>query len=197
MGWCSRRSENRGGAPLLQWGVGYVGGPPRADGCAEYCIYFLSLTLSQLCRHKVPSRMGRICARAGYPCPGRCTTSPPLPSTGSRFFSICARRVLISALREAQVRGDATTLAFVIMPDHMHWLMQLEGATALSNVVGAVKAVTAHGLGGRIWQSGFHDHALRQEEDLAKLARYIVANPLRAGLVQRIGDYPHWDAVWL
>ncbi len=113
------------------------------------------------------------------------------------FSDLRPARVLINALREAQARGDATTLAFVIMPDHMHWLLQLEGATALSNVVGAVKAVTAHGLGGRIWQSGFHDHALRQEEDLAKLARYIVANPLRAGLVQRIGDDPHWDAVWL
>jgi len=29
------------------------------------------------------------------------------------------------------------------------------------------------------------------------MARYIVANPLRAGLVERIGDYPLWDATWL
>jgi hypothetical protein len=29
------------------------------------------------------------------------------------------------------------------------------------------------------------------------IARYIVGNPLQAGLVDRIGDYPHWDAVWL
>ena len=106
-------------------------------------------------------------------------------------------RVLISALREAQARSEAATLAFVVMPDHMHWLLQLGEDASLSAVVGAVKAVTAHGLGKRIWQSGFHDHALRQEEDLAKLARYIVANPLRAGLVQRVGDYSHWDAVWL
>jgi putative transposase len=113
------------------------------------------------------------------------------------FSDLRPARVLINALREAQVRGEATTLAFVIMPDHMHWLLQLEAETSLSSLVGAVKAVTAHGLGGRIWQSGFHDHVLRQEDGLAKLARYIVANPLRAGLVQRIGDYPHWDAIWL
>ena len=60
-----------------------------------------------------------------------------------------------------------------------------------------VKAVTAHGLGKRIWQGGFQDHALRQKEDLAKLALYIVANPLRAGLAKRVGDYPHRDVVWL
>jgi hypothetical protein len=29
------------------------------------------------------------------------------------------------------------------------------------------------------------------------MARYIIANPLRAGLVDRIGDYPLWDAMWL
>jgi REP element-mobilizing transposase RayT len=113
------------------------------------------------------------------------------------FSDFRSARVLINALRAAQARGEATTLAFVVMPDHLHWLLQLEADASLPAVVGAVKSVTSHGLGARIWQGGFHDHALRQEEDLAKLARYIVANPLRAGLVQRVGDYPHWDAVWL
>ena len=113
------------------------------------------------------------------------------------FSDFRSARLLINALRAAQTRDEATTLAFVVMPDHLHWLLQLEEGASLSSVVGAVKAVAAHGLGERIWQSGFHDHAVRQEEDLANLARYIVANPLRAGLVKRVGDYPHWDAVWL
>ena len=113
------------------------------------------------------------------------------------FSDLRAARLLVNALREAEARGEAATLAFVIMPDHMHWLLQLEAGVSLSQLVGAVKAVTAHRLGGRIWQAGFHDHALRQEEDLVETARYIVANPLRAGLAQRAGDYPHWDTVWL
>ena len=49
----------------------------------------------------------------------------------------------------------------------------------------------------RISQAGYYDHALRQEEDMQKIARYIVANPIRAGLVNKVGDYPHWDAIWL
>ena len=73
----------------------------------------------------------------------------------------------------------------------------LEVGAALSDVVGAVKAVTAPRLGKRIWQGGFHDHALRQEEGLVKIARYIVANPLRAGLAGRLADCPHWDAIGL
>jgi hypothetical protein len=48
-----------------------------------------------------------------------------------------------------------------------------------------------------VWQKGFYDHALREGEALQNVARYIVANPLRAGLVAHIGDYPLWDAVWL
>ena len=113
------------------------------------------------------------------------------------FSDLRSARVLVNALRQAQARDEATSLAFVVMPDHMHWLMQLGADASLVKVVGGVKAVTAHGIGRRIWQDGFHDHALRQEEDLAEVARYIVANPVRAGLVERVGDYPHWDAVWL
>ena len=50
---------------------------------------------------------------------------------------------------------------------------------------------------GQVWQKGFHDHALRRGGDLLKTARYVVANPLRAGLAKDLGDYPLWDAVWL
>ena len=59
------------------------------------------------------------------------------------------------------------------------------------------KARVSVTLGQRIWQRGFHDHALRAEEDIIDAARYIVANPLRAGLCQKIGDYPYWNAQWL
>ncbi|MHB1290720.1 MAG: transposase, partial [Sulfuricella sp.] len=48
-----------------------------------------------------------------------------------------------------------------------------------------------------IWQKGYHDHALRKEEDVQEIARYIVANPLRSGLAEHAGDYPLWDAIWL
>jgi len=50
---------------------------------------------------------------------------------------------------------------------------------------------------GAFWQTGYHDRAIRDGKDLKPLARYIIANPLRAGLVERIGDYPLWDACWL
>lgn len=53
------------------------------------------------------------------------------------------------------------------------------------------------GRSGPVWQKGYYDHALRDEENLAVVARYIVANPLRAGLARNVADYPLWDAVWI
>jgi REP element-mobilizing transposase RayT len=63
---------------------------------------------------------------------------------------------------------------------------------------GAARQVNAlRGSLQRVWQRGFYDRAVRKEDDLVDMARYIVANPLRAGLVRSIKCYPHWDAIWL
>jgi REP element-mobilizing transposase RayT len=97
---------------------------------------------------------------------------------------------------------DSRNLCWVVMPDHVHLLLELGGA-GLSVVLKRLKARSAVmlnreiGRAGRFWQPGFHDHALRREEDLLSVARYVVANPLRAGLVRRLGDYPYWNSVWL
>lgn len=113
------------------------------------------------------------------------------------FADFAAARTLIGVLREHEQHGYAKTLCFVVMPDHLHWMMELTGKRNLGRVMQGVKSLTARRAGKRIWQKGFYDHALRREEDMKALARYIVANPLRAGLVNHINDYPHWDAVWL
>ncbi len=113
------------------------------------------------------------------------------------FREFKAARIVVKSLAHAQAMEQAMTLAYVLMPDHLHWLLQLTGDQALSRVVRSVKSVSAHRLGGALWQRGFHDHALRRDEDIEGIARYIVANPLRAGLVRHIGDYPHWDAIWI
>ncbi|KTC43541.1 REP-associated tyrosine transposase [Pseudomonas sp. L5B5] len=111
-------------------------------------------------------------------------------------------RLVVTELRQVQDLGLADSLAWVLMPDHLHWLLQLRTAT-LPEVMQRVKSRSTRqlnqhlGLCGALWQSGYHDRAIRDGEDIQPLARYIVANPLRAGLAQRIGDYPLWDACWL
>ena len=117
-----------------------------------------------------------------------------------RFTDLQCARLLIRALNSSR---HAKTLAFVVMPDHAHWMIQLCDETSLSKVVQISKSVATKHINrhlnrkGRIWQDGFHDHAIRKEEEIKDVARYIVANPLRAGLVSNVRDYPFWDAIWI
>ncbi|BBP66414.1 transposase [Pseudomonas sp. Cab53] len=111
-------------------------------------------------------------------------------------------RIVIHQFRAIEKCGIADSLAFVVMPDHFHWLIQLHRGS-LGQLMCQVKSLSVRGVNeksgrtGSLWQQGYHDRALRREENLVKLARYVVANPLRAGLVKRFGDYPLWDAIWV
>ncbi|MGN6512076.1 MAG: REP-associated tyrosine transposase [Lysobacteraceae bacterium] len=95
------------------------------------------------------------------------------------------------------------SLAWVLMPDHWHALFVLGEGDTLARRVGWLKAESARALSrrfpalGPVWGPGYHDRAVRRDEDLRAAARYVVMNPVRAGLVERIGDYPFWDAAWL
>ena len=118
----------------------------------------------------------------------------------NRFTDFQCARLMIRSLKNSR---HTKTLAFVVMPDHVHWLIQMLDETSLSKVLQTIKSVSAHQLNhclkrkGRFWQDGFHDHALRKEEVVIDAARYIIANPKRAGLVRSVRDYAHWDAVWV
>jgi putative transposase len=107
------------------------------------------------------------------------------------------------ALTSAKLWPDAKLLAWVLMPDHMHLLVELGERESLSLVMQRVKSVTASALRRHlslptpVWQAAFHERALRRDEDIKSAARYLVANPLRAGLAISMGAYPFWYAVWL
>ena len=89
------------------------------------------------------------------------------------------------------------------MPDHLHLLGQLRPGASLGAGVSRIKAIVARevnnirGASTALWARAYHDHAVRREEDILAAARYIVANPVRAGLVRSVRDYPYWDSVWL
>ena len=111
-------------------------------------------------------------------------------------------RLLVEQMRAVDQEGSVQSLAWVVMPDHLHWLVELRQGS-LADLMCRVKSRSCRSINlqysrqGSLWQRGYHDRALRRDEDLKAAARYIVMNPLRAGLVQRLGDYPLWDAIWL
>ncbi|HUR41484.1 MAG TPA: transposase [Verrucomicrobiae bacterium] len=119
------------------------------------------------------------------------------------FADFATARIAVRALNEPAHRGHCTLIAWVLMPDHLHVLLRLTPTAALEGTVSRLKSAIARasnrhlGRSGAFWQGGFHDHLIRDGEDLRAVARYIVMNPLRAGLVARVSGYPHWDAIWL
>lgn len=94
-------------------------------------------------------------------------------------------------------------LCWTLMPDHWHAIVELGQDESLGELMRRIKGTSATEVNryrraiGSVWASGYHDHALRYEEDLVGVARYVIANPVRAGLVSRVADYPFWDAVWI
>lgn len=141
--------------------------------------------------------------RGRYSEPGRAYLLTTIVRDRHRLFSEPQAAALVA--RSIIAPGaflDAKPLAWVLMPDHWHGLIEL-GQADLSRVLQRFKASTARALldtglaGAPVWAKGFHDHALRADEELRHAARYIIMNPVRAGLVHRIGDYPYWNAIWL
>ena len=114
------------------------------------------------------------------------------------FKDVVAGQIVANEIRRSDLSGTTHTIAFVVMPDHLHWLFQLQFGQSLSRVVGIVKGRSAFYIGKKFpyvkkaWQRGYHDRAFRRMESIKATADYVIANPLRAGLVSRISDYPLW-----
>ena len=101
-------------------------------------------------------------------------------------------------LRTAHDRKFAI-LAYCFMPDHLHILTEGESDSSdLRAFVATAKQRAAHDarrwIRGRVWQSGFFDRVLREGESPRDVARYIIRNPIRAGLVQSPFEYPFWGS---
>lgn len=111
-------------------------------------------------------------------------------------------RAASAAIIDSRLWNDATLLAWVLMPDHFHGIVQA-GEEPLARSVQRLKCNAARQVNqlrlrsGSIWAPAFHDRGLANDDAVLCAARYLVMNPTRAGLVTRPGDYPYWDAVWL
>src|SRR5436190_15592352 len=110
-----------------------------------------------------------------------------------------ARRsdVVAATLQACHERGLVDAVSWVVMPDHVHWMFALR-QSQLSDIAREFKSRSARdvnrvlGRTGPVWQAGFYDHRLRGDDDLREQARYVVINPVRAGLVDSLRHYPHW-----
>jgi REP element-mobilizing transposase RayT len=83
---------------------------------------------------------------------------------------------------------------FVLMPDHIHALLSFHRDKSMSRVIGDWKHYHSH-QHGIVWQAGYFDHRLRDDErgeQLAAKINYIRHNPIAAGLCAKMEDWPWW-----
>jgi len=111
------------------------------------------------------------------------------------FASANAARIAIDLLLETAKKHDFAVQAYCFMPDHLHALV--EGISVPSQLLPFVmdyKRKTTLALaptaGGVLWQKKFYDHILRGKESPSDTAKYILMNPVRAGLCEKPGEYP-------
>ncbi len=113
---------------------------------------------------------------------------------GSRDY-----RMFIDLMREAKTRYSVKVFAFCLMPDHFHMILMPERAEYLSRWMQWL--MTCHvrryhrdnGTSGHVWQGRFKSFVIQKDVHLLAGLRYVVGNPVRAGLVRSAGEWP-WSS---
>jgi putative transposase len=102
--------------------------------------------------------------------------------------------VLSQMLRAARDEQFAV-VAYCFMPDHVHLLV--EGQADTSDCLRFIKGAKQYSgyhyskiIGDRLWQRYGFERVLRNDEATLAVAKYTLENPLRAGVVNRVEDYP-------
>jgi REP element-mobilizing transposase RayT len=109
--------------------------------------------------------------------------------------------VFRETMLHAAAREHLFCPAYCLMPDHLHLLwMGMQRDSDQLNAMKFFRAQLLSALGnGRQWQHQPHDHVLREQEReqnaFATFCYYMLANPVRAELVERETDWPYSGAV--
>ena len=109
--------------------------------------------------------------------------------------------LVLDSLHSGPFGEQTERYAYCLMPDHLH-LLVAPREDNLIDLLNGWKSFTANllrknGVEQSCWQRSFYDHALRKEEDIQKVAEYIVNNPVRAGLVTEWRAYPFSWHRWM
>jgi putative transposase len=114
-----------------------------------------------------------------------------------------AVQTCLAALKHAATGYEARVYAYCFMPDHLHLLANTPDGVNFIDFIRHFKQLSAYRLprqsqiARRLWQTRFYDHALRSDEGVVTVARYIFENSVRAGIVTNAADYPYSGSlVW-
>ena len=103
-------------------------------------------------------------------------------SNDSRCLSECGK-IVDEAIRRIPEHYPYVTLEhYVVMPNHVHILLTIADGdvqTSVSTIIGNMKRYATIKMGHPLWQKGFHDRVIRDEEEFRAKWMYIETNPLR------------------
>ncbi len=107
--------------------------------------------------------------------------------------------VFLDCLFRIQKKNLFNLIAFVVMPSHYHLIVQLGDTVSLSMAIGKLNESFSRAAKdklppGSIWQTGFHDHLIRPNEDPFEFIKYVLDNPVREGLVEKPEDWAYSSA---
>lgn len=105
--------------------------------------------------------------------------------------------MVADAIDHRHERGDWRSLAYVVMPTHVHLFCEA-GSAGLKHALEDFKRWTGQQAtklldpgGPRFWQREWFDHWSRSDEEDQRIVAYIRNNPVKAGLVQEPSHWPH------
>ncbi|MCD7754858.1 MAG: transposase [Firmicutes bacterium] len=86
-----------------------------------------------------------------------------------------------SILRIPVVYSGVTVLNYVVMPNHVHMLLQIsaENPVSLLTVIRSTKTIVTKQWGSSVWQRSFYEHTARNRETALRFWKYIDENPAR------------------
>ncbi|MGB6134841.1 MAG: transposase [Acidobacteriaceae bacterium] len=115
--------------------------------------------------------------------------------SGRRIFQVDRNAELfVDVLRSCARRFPIHD--FVVMPDHVHLLLSVDGDLSIERAVQFIKGGFSYrvrkelGHMGEVWQRGFSEVRVNDDVSFRKHREYIAQNPVRAGLVQSAELYP-------
>jgi putative transposase len=104
--------------------------------------------------------------------------------------------LFIDVLRAQMRSGRMVIHDFVVMPIHVHLLMTVAGDMSIEKAMQLIKGGFSYrankelGFRGEIWQRGFSDVRVVDEQSFQQHREYIENNPVKAGLVGLADEYP-------
>jgi putative transposase len=106
-----------------------------------------------------------------------------------------AQNVLTRYGKRATSEFNVALGRYVIMPDHFHFFIRGDQNFVLGDWVKGFKRTMSEAFPKEqprsLWQPGFFDHLLRNDESYAQKWEYVRENPVRAGLVKVAEDWPY------